>query len=91
MYCSLGCISLSLTFLIVKQWDKLENKIIDHAKRCKKYKPNAAIREHEASMKYERLMRERRAQLAREADERMKASTAYALRFIFKERYKNGQ
>lgn len=45
----------------------------------------------EASMKYERLMRERRAQLAREADERMKASTAYALRFIFKERYKNGQ
>lgn len=42
-------------------------------------------------MNYERLMRERRAQLAREADERMKASTAYALRFIFKERYKNGQ
>lgn len=68
---------------------ELEDKIIDHAKRCKK--PNAAIREHEASMKYERLMRERRAQLAREADERMKASTAYALRFIFKERYKNGQ
>lgn len=71
---------------------ELENKIVDHAKRCKKYKPNAAaIREHEASMKYERLMRERRAQLAREADERMKASTAYALRFIFKGRYKNGQ
>ena len=40
---------------------ELEDKIIDHAKRCKKYKPNAAIREHEASMKYERLMRERRA------------------------------
>lgn len=70
---------------------ELDNKMVDHAKRCKKYKPNAAIREHEASMKYERLMRERRAQLAREADERMKASTAYALRFIFKERYKNGQ
>lgn len=26
---------------------ELEDKIIDHAKRCKKYKPNAAIREHE--------------------------------------------
>ena len=70
---------------------ELENKIVDHAKRCKKYKPNAGIREHEASMKYERFMRERRAKLAREADERMKASTAYALRFIFKGRYKNGQ
>lgn len=70
---------------------ELDNKIVDHAKRCKKYKPNAAIREHVASMNYERLMRERRAQLAREADERMKARTAYALRFIFKERYKNGQ
>lgn len=45
---------------------ELEDKIIDHAKRCKKYKPNAEIRENEAS-------------------------TAYALRFIFKERYKNGQ
>ena len=66
---------------------ELENKIVDHAKRCKKYKPNA----DEASMKYERFMRERRAKLAREADERMKASTAYALRFIFKGRYKNGQ
>ena len=26
---------------------ELDNKIVDHAKRCKKYKPNAAIREHE--------------------------------------------
>lgn len=42
-------------------------------------------------MKYERFMRERRAKLARETDERMKAGTAYALRFIFKGRYKNGQ
>ena len=23
---------------------ELDNKIVDHAKRCKKYKPNAAIR-----------------------------------------------
>ena len=51
---------------------ELDNKIVDHAKRCKKYKPNAAIREHVASMNYERFMRERQAEMAREADARMK-------------------
>ena len=70
---------------------ELDNKIVDHAKRCKKYKPNAALREHVASMNYERFMRERQAEMAREADARMKARAEYALRFIFKERYKNGQ
>ena len=68
---------------------ELEDKIIDHAKRCKKYKPNAEIREHEASMNYERFMRERQAEMAREADARMKARAEYALRFIFKGRYSN--
>jgi len=69
---------------------ELDSKIVDHAKRCKKYKPNAAIREHEASMNYERFMRERQVQMAREVDERMKARAEYALRFIFKGRYSNG-
>ena len=69
---------------------ELDSKIVDHAKRCKKYKPNAAIREHEASMNYERFMRERQVQMAREADERMEARAEYALRFIFKGRYSNG-
>ena len=68
---------------------ELDNKIVDHAKRCKKYKPNAAIREHEASMNYERFMRERQAEMARAADARMKARAEYALRFIFKGRYSN--
>ncbi len=69
---------------------ELESKIINRAERHKKYAPGVGLSDQVASIQYERILRERKLQQAREADERMKARAKCALRFILPEVAING-
>lgn len=67
---------------------ELDEKIIGHAARhAAQYE---GLKDQLGSMAYERFMRKRQAKLAKEADERMKARTKCALRFILPEMAING-
>ena len=69
---------------------ELESKIINRAERHKKYAPGVGLSDQVASIQYERILRERKLQQAREADERMKPRAKCALRFILPEVAING-
>jgi hypothetical protein len=69
---------------------ELESKIINRAERHKKYAPGVGLSDQVASIQYERILRERKLQQAREADERMKARAKCVLRFILPEVAING-